>query len=65
VSLAARPPAIGAPPRTPQSLSTDQAQMPWTRAADGGIALGRASQGAGIATAGLFTRFGKRIAGSF
>jgi beta-lactamase regulating signal transducer with metallopeptidase domain len=65
VSLAARPPAIGAPPGTPRSLSADQAQMPWTRAADSGIALGRASQGAGIATAGLFTRFGKRIAGSF
>jgi beta-lactamase regulating signal transducer with metallopeptidase domain len=65
VALAARPPAIGAPPGTPQSLSAGQAQMPWSRAADSGIALGRASQGAGIATAGLFTRFGKRIAGSF
>jgi beta-lactamase regulating signal transducer with metallopeptidase domain len=37
----------------------------WSRAADAGVAVGRASQKAGTATAGLFTRFGKKIAGSF
>jgi beta-lactamase regulating signal transducer with metallopeptidase domain len=42
-----------------------QGRAPWTRAADTGVAVGRASQGAGVATAGFFSRFGKRVAGSF
>jgi hypothetical protein len=33
--------------------------------ADGGAALGRKSKDAGIATAGFFTRFARRVAGSF
>jgi beta-lactamase regulating signal transducer with metallopeptidase domain len=37
----------------------------WSRAADVGITIGRASQTAGVATAGFFRRFGKKIAGSF
>jgi hypothetical protein len=34
-------------------------------AADAGVAIGRSSQSAGAATAGFFSRFGKRIARSF
>jgi hypothetical protein len=37
----------------------------WTRAADAGVAVGRVSQDAGVATAGFFRKFGQRIAGSF
>lgn len=38
---------------------------PWSAAANAGVAVGRGSQNAGLATAGFFTRVGKRIAGSF
>jgi beta-lactamase regulating signal transducer with metallopeptidase domain len=48
-----------------ETSQEDQGRAPWTRAADTGIAVGRASQGAGVATAGFFSRFGKRVAGSF
>jgi hypothetical protein len=34
-------------------------------AADGGVAIGRRSQNAGVATAGFFSRFGKKVADSF
>jgi len=37
----------------------------WSRAADAGVAIGRASQAAGVATAGFFRRFGKKVADSF
>ncbi len=37
----------------------------WTRAADAGVTIGRASQAAGVATAGFFRRFGKKVADSF
>jgi beta-lactamase regulating signal transducer with metallopeptidase domain len=39
--------------------------VPWRAAADGGVAIGRESRDAAVATAGYFTRLGKRIAGSF
>jgi beta-lactamase regulating signal transducer with metallopeptidase domain len=38
---------------------------PWTAAADAGVAIGRNSRDAGVAAAGFFTRFGRRLAGSF
>jgi beta-lactamase regulating signal transducer with metallopeptidase domain len=38
---------------------------PWAAAADNGVAFGRRSQKAATATAGFFTRFGKRIADTF
>ena len=38
---------------------------PWSAAANAGVAVARGSQNAGLATAGFFTRVGKRIAGSF
>jgi beta-lactamase regulating signal transducer with metallopeptidase domain len=37
----------------------------WTAAADAGTAIGRRSEKAALGTAGFFTRFGKKIAGSF
>ena len=41
------------------------ARTPWSAAADAGVAIGRGSQSAGVATAGFFSRVGKKIAGSF
>jgi hypothetical protein len=38
---------------------------PWSAAADAGVAIGRGSRSAGVATAGFFSRVGKKIAGSF
>jgi beta-lactamase regulating signal transducer with metallopeptidase domain len=37
----------------------------WNAAVNAGMALGRGSENAGVATAGFFTRFGRKIAGSF
>lgn len=37
----------------------------WTEAADRGTAIGRTSKDAGVATAGFFTRFARRVARSF
>ena len=34
----------------------DNDRTPWTRATDAGVTIGRASQDAGVATAGFFTR---------
>ena len=53
-SGAAALPALGERPPTP-----------WGAAADAGVAVGRGSQNAGVATASFFSRFGKKIAGSF
>jgi beta-lactamase regulating signal transducer with metallopeptidase domain len=41
------------------------ADTPWEAAADTGVAVARGSQKAAVATAGLFTRVGKKIAGAF
>jgi beta-lactamase regulating signal transducer with metallopeptidase domain len=61
------------PPVTspPASLVTsplpvdDGLRSVWSPAADAGAAVGRGSRKAGVATAGAFTRFAKRIADSF
>jgi bla regulator protein blaR1 len=54
---------------TPESQSpavqVEQPRSPWSAAADGGVALGRKSKDAGVATAGFFSRFAHRVAGSF
>ncbi len=42
-----------------------EAASPWRAAADGGVAVGRGSQKAAVATAGFFGKFGKRIASAF
>jgi beta-lactamase regulating signal transducer with metallopeptidase domain len=57
-SLAARLVATEARPAA-------QARAPWTRAADVGVSIGRASQTAGTATAGFFHRVSKKLAASF
>jgi hypothetical protein len=48
-----------------QPLAAEKARPAWTRTADAAVSLGRVSQGAGIATAAIFNRFGKKIARSF
>ena len=61
------PVVAAVPPLPPQPSTTtpDKPRAPWTVAADGGVAIGRKSKDAGVATAGLFTRFARRVAGSF
>jgi hypothetical protein len=56
------PPAATA---KPAETNTEQPRSPWSAAAAGGTSLGRKSKDAGVATAGFFTRFAKRVAGSF
>jgi BlaR1 peptidase M56 len=43
----------------------EPAQSPWSAVASGGKAVGRKSKDASVATAGFFSRFGRRVAGSF
>ena len=55
---------LGAPPPNPSSPEATMA-TPWETAADVGVSVGRVSEKAAVATAGFFTRLGKKIAGSF
>lgn len=57
----ARVPLSAAPAPQP----APKAGTPWGAATDAGVAIGRGSQKAAVSTAGFFTRFGKKIAGSF
>jgi beta-lactamase regulating signal transducer with metallopeptidase domain len=57
--------ALGPPPRVEPSAGETKTSNPWDRAAAAGVAVGRASKDAGIATAGFFTRAATRIADSF
>jgi hypothetical protein len=66
------PLATGAPhtapapaPVPPKESAVQEDPAPWTQAADAGVAIGRASQTAGVKTAGFFSRLGKKIARSF
>jgi serine-type D-Ala-D-Ala endopeptidase (penicillin-binding protein 7) len=45
--------------------AADNSRAPWTSAADAGVAIGRTSKGAAVATGGFFSRVGKTIASSF
>jgi len=47
------------------AAKTEEPRSPWGAAADSGVALGRTSKKAGVATAGFFTRFARSVAGSF
>ncbi|MGQ0734006.1 MAG: M56 family metallopeptidase [Acidobacteriota bacterium] len=47
------------------TVSEASLDTPWSVAADGGVALGRGSQKVAVATAGFFSRFGRRVAGAF
>lgn len=56
----------------PEPRVAEESRAPWTRAVDVGaevgrasVEVGRASRDAGVATAGLFSRFGKSLAGAF
>ena len=46
----------------PATVEPDRS--PWKDVADGGVAVGRKSKDAGVATAGAFTRFARRVAGA-
>lgn len=59
------PVARATAPSTPTSPGETPTDSTWRAAADGGVAIGRESKKAGVATAGFFNRLGKRIAGSF
>ena len=65
-------PAAGEPipgvrpiPLERSDVSPEPPQAPWSAAAAGGKAVGRKSKDAGVATAGFFSRFGRRVAGTF
>jgi hypothetical protein len=49
----------------PSTVTGDRERSPWAQAAEGGTALGKISKDAGLATAGFFSKFGRRVAGSF
>jgi beta-lactamase regulating signal transducer with metallopeptidase domain len=61
------PGSTNLPDSPPQrsEIAADKPPAPWTAAAGGGAAIGRKSKDAGIATAGFFSRFARRVAGSF
>jgi beta-lactamase regulating signal transducer with metallopeptidase domain len=63
VSIAPAP-AVASAGQPPPATAGPQ-RSPWQQAADGGVAIGRKSRDAGVATAGMFTRIAKRVAGSF
>ena len=50
--------------QTSPDIATKDAPAAWTRAADAGVAIGRGSRTAAVATAGFFGRFAKKVAGS-
>jgi beta-lactamase regulating signal transducer with metallopeptidase domain len=57
--------ASTAPAPTPPPAADTKAVTPWGAAANAGIAVGKGSQKSAVATAGFFTRFGKKVAASF
>jgi len=57
----AHAPSAGAAPPPP----TEADSASWASVGDGGVAIGRGSKKAGVSIAGFFSRFGKRVAGSF
>jgi beta-lactamase regulating signal transducer with metallopeptidase domain len=50
---------------TPPASAGESDRSPWGEIADHGTAFGRKSKDAGVATAGAFTRFARRVAGAF
>lgn len=55
-------PTVNTPAVEPATIDS---RSTWVTAADAGVAIGRGSKAAGVATAGAFTRFARRVAGSF
>ncbi len=64
VTLTPELPSIPSTVPAPQA-SAESARSVWTAAAGSGAAIGRKSKDAGVATAGFFSRFARRVAGSF
>jgi beta-lactamase regulating signal transducer with metallopeptidase domain len=62
-------PDVSAPdairPEPAAAVTIAPRRAPWSAVADGGAAVGRKTKEAGVATAGFFTRMGRRVAGSF
>ena len=56
---------VAAVPAQLPDAAVEDSRSVWSAAADGGTAIGRKSKEAGVATAGFFTRFARRVAGSF
>ena len=59
-AVVSRPPEAAA-----NTEAADPSRAPWNVASDAGKAVGRKSKDAGVATAGFFNRFARRVAGSF
>jgi beta-lactamase regulating signal transducer with metallopeptidase domain len=57
------PPPVPTPPAS--DVSAQGPRAPWTAAAAGGVVIGRTSKDAGLATAGFFTKFARKVADSF
>ena len=57
--------AVVAAPTDLPHAAVEDSKSAWGAAADSGTAIGRKSKEAGVATAGVFTRFARRVAGSF
>jgi len=53
------------PQLQPPDVTAEQPGSPWNTAAASGAAFGRKYKDAGVATAGAFKRFARRVAGSF
>lgn len=56
--------AAGAATASPPPATVEPDRSPWKDVADGGVAVGRKSKDAGVTTAGVFTRFARRVAGA-
>ena len=66
VEPSASPPVTVPSPQAASPPALDaESPSPWGSATDAGVAIGRGTKKAGVATAGAFTRFAKKIAGSF
>jgi beta-lactamase regulating signal transducer with metallopeptidase domain len=64
-AVEAAEPSLPAAHEQPVTAPVEPSRAPWAEAAGGGKAIGRKSKEAGVATAGAFSRFARRIAGSF
>jgi beta-lactamase regulating signal transducer with metallopeptidase domain len=71
VSAVVNPPSVAIPSGSmaetagPSSSSASPAAAPWGAAVDASVTVGRESQRAAVATAGFFSRLGRRLGGSF
>ena len=68
-AVSASVPAPDPQPSASSAAPVNSGPSPWVatadKAADTGVAIGRTSKDAGVATAGFFSKFARRVAGSF